>query len=155
MLGEVWKPHLLCPELIPPQENITENDVLYQAKDASGTGSTKDYAMRRKSPMEFEFGDRFMLQGLTLERSRTVGKSGEKLTLGTGPFKYIAKDERLPTCMESPQSLSRFGGMSPLKSWNREIKPIEAEPATTVKVRWNSRRALRSPGNVKIRSKQK
>ncbi|GJT42506.1 hypothetical protein Tco_1003069 [Tanacetum coccineum] len=55
----------------------TEKIVQIKHKDAIGTGSNKwSNADRKRQPMEFEVGDKYMLN-LTLERSRTDSVTGQ------------------------------------------------------------------------------
>nr|GEX32254.1 hypothetical protein [Tanacetum cinerariifolium] len=90
----------------------------------------KNYADRKRKPMEFEIGDRVMLRKCY---------SDEPLVM---PLEGVHIDDMLQFVEE------------PVEIMKREIKRLKQSRIPLVKVRWNSRRGPGSPGNVKIRSRR-
>ncbi|GJS32736.1 hypothetical protein Tco_0531118 [Tanacetum coccineum] len=82
----------------------------------------KSYADRKRKPIEFEVGDRVMLK---------VSPWKGVVRISTSKLQFVEK---------------------PVEIMEREIKRLKRSRIPLVKVRWNSRRALSSPGKRKIRS---
>nr|GFB62634.1 putative reverse transcriptase domain-containing protein [Tanacetum cinerariifolium] len=67
----------------------------------------KNYADRKRKPMEFEIGDRVMLKILPWKGVVRFGKLGKLNSRYVGPFKVLAKVEKVAYKLELPQELSR------------------------------------------------
>ncbi|GJV15179.1 retrovirus-related pol polyprotein from transposon TNT 1-94 [Tanacetum coccineum] len=134
MLGRGWGSPTDWSRVNPRNDR---KDCLDQAKDASGTGSTKE--LRRsetKTDGSFEVGDRFMLkvspwkgvpEFTTLSMYRNLKKcyADEPLVM---PLEGIHVDDKLQFVEE------------PVEIMEREIKRLKRSRIPLVKVRWNSRR---------------
>ncbi|GJZ69376.1 hypothetical protein Tco_0632926 [Tanacetum coccineum] len=67
----------------------------------------KNYADRKRKPMEFEVGNRVMLKVLPWKGIVRFGKRGKLNLRYVGPFKVLAKVGKVAYKLELPQEFSR------------------------------------------------
>nr|GFB65194.1 putative reverse transcriptase domain-containing protein [Tanacetum cinerariifolium] len=67
----------------------------------------KSYADLKRKPMEFEVRDRVMLKVSPWKGVERFGKRGKLNPIYVGPFKVLAKVEKVAYRLELPQELSR------------------------------------------------
>nr|GFC20464.1 putative reverse transcriptase domain-containing protein [Tanacetum cinerariifolium] len=67
----------------------------------------KNYADRKRKPMEFKIGDRVMLKVSPWKRVVRFGKRGKLNPRYVGPFKVLAKVGKVTYKLELPQELRR------------------------------------------------
>nr|GEZ80172.1 putative reverse transcriptase domain-containing protein [Tanacetum cinerariifolium] len=67
----------------------------------------KNYADRKRKPIEFEIGDRVMLKVSPWKGVVRFGKRGKLNPIYVGPFKVVAKVGKVAYKLELPQELSR------------------------------------------------
>ncbi|GJT07976.1 hypothetical protein Tco_0842438 [Tanacetum coccineum] len=160
--AEVGEAQLTGPELI--QETVKKIILIKQRMQAA-QDRQKSYADRKRKPMEFEVGDRFMLKVSPCKGVVRFGKWGKLNSRYVGPFKVLAKVGKVTYKLELPQELSRvhhtfhvsnlkkcyadeplvmpLEGVlveDPIKIMEWEIKRLKRSRIPLVKVRWNSRR---------------
>nr|GEW39556.1 putative reverse transcriptase domain-containing protein [Tanacetum cinerariifolium] len=123
--AEVEEAQLTGPEII---QETTEKIILIKQRIQAAQDRQKNYADRKRKPMEFKVGDRVMLKKCYTDEPLTMSLEGVHI------------DETLQFVEES------------VEITKREIKRLKRSRIPLVKVRWNSRRVLSLPGNVKIRS---
>ncbi|GJS78093.1 putative reverse transcriptase domain-containing protein [Tanacetum coccineum] len=104
--AEVGEAQLTGPELI---QETTEKIVLIKQRMQAAQDRQKNYADRKRKPMEFEVGDRVMLKVSPWKGVVRFGKRGKLNPRYVGPFKVLAKVGKV--CLEAklniPQELSR------------------------------------------------
>nr|GFB67768.1 hypothetical protein [Tanacetum cinerariifolium] len=110
--AEVKESQLTGPELI---QETTEKIVLIKQRMQAAQDRQKNYADRKRKPMEFEIRDRVMLKKYY---------SDEPLVM---PLEGVHIDDTLQFMEE------------PVKIMEREIKRLKRSRIPLVKVRWNSR----------------
>nr|GEW36693.1 retrotransposon protein, putative, Ty3-gypsy subclass [Tanacetum cinerariifolium] len=101
---EVGESQLTGPELI---QETTEKIVLIKQRMQAPQDRQKNYADRKRKPMEFEIGDRVMLKISPWKGVVRFGKLGKLNSRYVGPFKVLAKVEKVAYKLELPQELSR------------------------------------------------
>nr|GFC76838.1 putative reverse transcriptase domain-containing protein [Tanacetum cinerariifolium] len=108
----------------------------------------KNYADRKRKPMEFEIGDRVMLKVSPWKGVVRFDKRGKLNPRYVTPFKVLGKVGKVAYKLELPQELSRLEGVhiddalqvveEPVEIMEREIKRLKRSRIPLVKVRWNS-----------------
>ncbi|GJX97810.1 putative reverse transcriptase domain-containing protein [Tanacetum coccineum] len=118
-----------------------------QAKDASGTGSTKELRRSEAKADGVRSWRQSYAQGLTLERSRTVRLelpqelSRVHHTFHVSNLKKCYADEPLVMPLEGIHVDDKLQFVEePVEIMEREIKRLKRSRIPLVKVRWNSRR---------------
>nr|GEY14827.1 putative reverse transcriptase domain-containing protein [Tanacetum cinerariifolium] len=101
----------------------------------------KSYADMKRKPMEFEVGDRVMLKVSPWKEVVRFGKRGKLNPRYVGPFKVLAKVQKVSYMLELPHELSSLC-KNPFKIMEREIKRLKQSRIPQVKVCWNSMRGL-------------
>nr|GFB06885.1 putative reverse transcriptase domain-containing protein [Tanacetum cinerariifolium] len=157
--AEVGESQLTGPELI--QETI-EKIVLIKQRMQAAQDRQKNYADRKRKPMEFKIRDRVMLKVLPWKGVVRFGKRGKLNLRYVGPFKVLAKVEKVAYKLKLPQELSRvhhtfhvsnlkkcysdeplvmplegvhIDDIEPIKIMEREIKRLKQSRIPLVKVR--------------------
>nr|GEU36561.1 reverse transcriptase domain-containing protein [Tanacetum cinerariifolium] len=102
--AKVGEAQLTGPELI---QETTEKIVLIKQRIQAAQDRQKSYADLKQKPMEFEVGDRVMLRVLPWKGVVRFGKRGKLNPRYVGPFKVLAKVEKVAYRLELPQELSR------------------------------------------------
>nr|GEY89693.1 putative reverse transcriptase domain-containing protein [Tanacetum cinerariifolium] len=102
--AEVGESQLTGPELI---QETTENIVMIKQRMQAAQDRQKDYADRKRKPMEFEIGDRVMLKVSPWKGVVRFGKQGKLNSRYVGPFKVLDKVGKVAYKLELPQELSR------------------------------------------------
>nr|GEY75320.1 putative reverse transcriptase domain-containing protein [Tanacetum cinerariifolium] len=102
--AEVGESQLIGPELI--QETM-EKIVLIKQSMQAAQDRQKNYADRKRKPMEFEIRDRVMLKVSHWKGVVRFGKRGKLNPRYVGPFKVLAKVGKVAYKLELPQELSR------------------------------------------------
>ncbi|GJR52894.1 putative nucleotidyltransferase, ribonuclease H [Tanacetum coccineum] len=102
--AEVGEAQLTGPELI---QETTEKIVLIKQRMQAAQDRQKNYADRKRKPMEFEIGDRVMLKVSPWKGVVRFGKRGKLNPRYVGPFKVLAKVGKVAYKLELPQELSR------------------------------------------------
>ncbi|GJS80176.1 putative reverse transcriptase domain-containing protein [Tanacetum coccineum] len=108
-------------------EDMLRACVIDFGKDASGKDRQKSYADRKRKPMEFEVGDRVMLKVSPWKGVVRFGKRGKLNPRYVGPFKVLAKVERLPKGREPSSRVEQSSPHLPcikLKKCYAEGTPI-------------------------------
>nr|GEU59973.1 reverse transcriptase domain-containing protein [Tanacetum cinerariifolium] len=95
---------LAGPETI--QERM-EKIVLIKQRIQTAQDQQKSYADLKRKPMEFKVGDRVMLKVSHWKEVVRFGKRGKLNPRYVGPFKVLAKVEKVAYRLELPQELSR------------------------------------------------
>nr|GFA23621.1 putative reverse transcriptase domain-containing protein [Tanacetum cinerariifolium] len=142
---EVEKSQLTGPELI---QETTKKIVLIKQRMQAAQDRQKNYADRKRKPMEFEIGDRVMLKVSPWKGIVRFGKRCKLNPRYVGPFKVLAKVGKVAYKLELPQELSRvhhtFDTLQfveePVETMEWDIKQLKRSRIPLVKVRWNSRR---------------
>ncbi|GJZ02195.1 putative reverse transcriptase domain-containing protein [Tanacetum coccineum] len=154
--AEVGEAQLTGPEMI---QETTEKIVLIKQRIQAAQDRQKSYADLKRKPMEFEVEDRVMLKVLA-----KVGKVVYRLelpqelsrvhhTFHVSNLKKCYADEPLAMPLEGIHVDDKLQFVEePVEIMEREIKRLKRSRIPLVKVRWNSRRGLSLPGNVKIHS---
>nr|GFB99294.1 putative reverse transcriptase domain, ribonuclease H-like domain, aspartic peptidase domain protein [Tanacetum cinerariifolium] len=88
-------------------QETTEKTVLIKQRMQAAQDRQKNYADRKRKPMEFEIGDRVMLKVPSWKGVVRFGKRGKLNPIYVGPFKVLAKVEKVAYKLELPQELSR------------------------------------------------
>ncbi|GJX55214.1 retrovirus-related pol polyprotein from transposon TNT 1-94 [Tanacetum coccineum] len=94
----------------------------------------KSYADWKRKPMEFEIGDRVMLKVLPWKRVVRFGKRGKLNPRYVGPFKVLAKVEKVAYRLELPQELCSSSLWKSREIMEREIKRLKRSRIPLVKV---------------------
>nr|GFA91108.1 putative reverse transcriptase domain, ribonuclease H-like domain, aspartic peptidase domain protein [Tanacetum cinerariifolium] len=102
--AEVRESQLTGPELI---QETTKKIVLIKQRMQAAQDRQKNYADRKRKPMEFEIEDRVMLKVSPWKGVVRFGKRGKQNPRYVGPFKVIAKVGKGAYKLELPQELSR------------------------------------------------
>nr|GFD40883.1 putative reverse transcriptase domain-containing protein [Tanacetum cinerariifolium] len=92
------------PELI---QETTKKIVLIKQRMQAAQDRQKNYADRKRKPMEFKIGDRVMLKVSPWKGIVRFGKRGKLNPRYVGPFKVLAKVGKVAYKLELPQELSR------------------------------------------------
>nr|GFA64314.1 putative reverse transcriptase domain-containing protein [Tanacetum cinerariifolium] len=164
-LSQVGESQLTGLKLI---QETTEKIVLINQRMQAAQDRQKNYADRKRTPMEFKIGDRVMLKVSPWKGVVRFGKRGKLNPRYVGPFKVLAKVGKV----ELPQELSRvhhtfhvsnlkkcysdellvmpLEGIhiddtlqflkEPVEIIEQEIKRLKQSWIPLVKVHWNSRR---------------
>nr|GEY16953.1 putative reverse transcriptase domain-containing protein [Tanacetum cinerariifolium] len=103
-VGEVGESQPTGPELI--QETM-EKIVLIKQRMQAAQDRQKNYADRKRKPMEFKIEDRVMLKVSPWKVVVRFGKRGKLNPRYVGPFKVLAKMGKVAYKLELPQELSR------------------------------------------------
>nr|GFA93017.1 putative reverse transcriptase domain, ribonuclease H-like domain, aspartic peptidase domain protein [Tanacetum cinerariifolium] len=142
--NKVGESQLTSPELI---QETTEKIVLIKQRMQAAQDRQKNYADRKRKPMEFEIGDRVMLKVLA-----KVGKVAYKLelpqelsrvhhTFHVSNLKNSYSNEPLVMPLEGVHIDDTLQFVEePVEIMEREIKRLKRSRIPLVKVRWNSRR---------------
>ncbi|GKA55105.1 putative reverse transcriptase domain-containing protein [Tanacetum coccineum] len=102
--AEVGDAQLTGPEIVhETTKKIIQNKKHIQA----ARDKQKSYADRRRKPLEFEVGDKFMLKVSPWKRVIRFGKRGKLYPRYIGPFKILDKVGTLAYRLELPEKLSR------------------------------------------------
>ncbi|GJR74776.1 putative reverse transcriptase domain-containing protein [Tanacetum coccineum] len=148
--AEVGEAQLTGPELI---QETTEKIVLIKQRMQAAQDRQKSYADRKRKPMEFEVGDRVMLKqswkivAYRLELPSRVERVHH--TFHVSNLKKCYADEPLVMPLEGIHVDDKLQFVEePVEIMEREIKRLKRSRIPLVKVRWNSRRGLSSPGKV-------
>nr|GEZ47544.1 putative reverse transcriptase domain-containing protein [Tanacetum cinerariifolium] len=102
--AEVGESQLTGPKLI--QETM-EKIILIKQRMQAAQDRQKNYADRKRKPMEFEIGDRVMLKVSPWKGVVRFGKRGKLNPRYDIPFKVLAKVGKVAYKLELPQELSR------------------------------------------------
>ncbi|GJU68907.1 putative reverse transcriptase domain-containing protein [Tanacetum coccineum] len=102
--AKVGEAQLTGPELI---QETTEKIVLIKQRMQAAQDRQKNYADRKRKPMEFEIGDRVMLKVSPWKGVIRFGKRGKLNPRYVRPFKVLAKVGKVAYRLELPQELSR------------------------------------------------
>ncbi|GKA39186.1 putative reverse transcriptase domain-containing protein [Tanacetum coccineum] len=140
--AEVGEAQLTGPELI---QETTEKIVLIKQRMQAAQDRKKNYADRKRKPMEFEVGDRVMLKVSPWKGVVRFGKRGKLNPRYVGPFKVLAKkcytDEPLVMPLEGIHVDDKLQFVEePIEIMEWEIKRLKRSRIPLVKVCWNSRR---------------
>nr|GEY15461.1 putative reverse transcriptase domain-containing protein [Tanacetum cinerariifolium] len=84
-----------------------EKIVLIKQRMEAAQDRQKNYADRKRKPMEFEIGDRVMLKVSPWKWVVRFGKWGKLNPRYVGPFKVLAKVGKVAYKLELPQELNR------------------------------------------------
>nr|GEZ90028.1 putative reverse transcriptase domain-containing protein [Tanacetum cinerariifolium] len=126
--AEVGESQLTGPELI---QEITKKNVLIKQRMQAAQDRQKNCADRKQKPMEFEIRDRVMLKVSPWKGVVGFGKRGKLNPRYVGPFKVLAKVEKVAYKLELPQELSRvhhtFHVLNSKKCYSDEplVMPLE------------------------------
>nr|GEX35803.1 putative reverse transcriptase domain-containing protein [Tanacetum cinerariifolium] len=102
--AEVGKSQLTGPELI---QETTEKIVLIKQRMQGAQDRPKNHVDRKRKPMEFEIGDRVMLEVSPWKGVVRFAKRGKLNPRYVGPFKVLAKMGKVAYKLELPQEFSR------------------------------------------------
>nr|GFC45410.1 putative reverse transcriptase domain-containing protein [Tanacetum cinerariifolium] len=102
--AEVGESQLTGPKLI---QETTKKLVLIKQRMQAAQDRKKNYADRKRKPMEFEIGDRVMLKVSPWKGVVRFGKRGKLNPRYVRPFKVLAKVGKVAYKLELPQELSR------------------------------------------------
>nr|GFB55492.1 putative reverse transcriptase domain-containing protein [Tanacetum cinerariifolium] len=102
--AEVRESQLTGLELI---QETTEKIVLIKQRMQAAQDRQKNYADRKRKPIEFEIGDRVMLKVSPWKGVVRFDKQGKLNPRYVRPFKVLAKVGKVAYKMELPQELSR------------------------------------------------
>ncbi|GKE74235.1 putative reverse transcriptase domain-containing protein, partial [Tanacetum coccineum] len=102
--AEVGDAQLTSPEII---HETTEKIIQIKKRIQAARDRQKSYADRRRKPLEFEVGDKFMLKVSPWKGVIRFGKWRKLNPHYIGPFKIIAKVGTLAYRLELPEQLSR------------------------------------------------
>ncbi|GJY02355.1 putative reverse transcriptase domain-containing protein [Tanacetum coccineum] len=101
--AEVGEAQLTGSELI---QETTEKIVLIKQRIQAAQDRQKNYADRKRKPMEFEIRDRVMLKVSPWKGVVRFGKRGKLNPRYVGPFQVLAKVGKVAYKLELPQELS-------------------------------------------------
>ncbi|GJU63793.1 putative reverse transcriptase domain-containing protein [Tanacetum coccineum] len=102
--AEVGDAQLTGPEIV---HETTEKIIQIKKRIQVARDRQKSYADRRRKPLEFEVGDKVMLEVSPWKEVIRFGKRGKLNTRYIGPFKILAKVGTLAYRLELPEQLSR------------------------------------------------
>ncbi|GJY83882.1 putative reverse transcriptase domain-containing protein [Tanacetum coccineum] len=102
--AEVGEAQLTGPELI---QETTKKIILIKQRMQAAQDRQKSYADRKRKPIEYEVRDRVMLKVSPWKGAVRFGKRGKLNPRYVGPFKVLAKVEKVAYKLELPQELSR------------------------------------------------
>ncbi|GJZ31520.1 putative reverse transcriptase domain-containing protein [Tanacetum coccineum] len=102
--GRIGEAQLTGPELI---QETTEKIILIKQRIQAAQDRQKNYADRKRKPIEFEVGDRAMLKVSPWKGVIRFGKQGKRNPRYVRPFKVLAKVGKVSYRLELPQELSR------------------------------------------------
>nr|GEW95709.1 putative reverse transcriptase domain-containing protein [Tanacetum cinerariifolium] len=102
--AEVGESQLTGLELI---QETAEKIVLIKQRMQAAQDRQKNYADRKRKPMEFEIGDRVMVEVSPWKGVVRFGKQGKLNLRYVGPLKVLAKVGKVAYKLELPQELSR------------------------------------------------
>nr|GFA70665.1 putative reverse transcriptase domain-containing protein [Tanacetum cinerariifolium] len=88
-------------------QETTEKIVLIKQRMQAAQDRQKNYADRKRKPMEFKIGDMVMLEVSPWKGVVRFGKWGKLNPRYVGPFKVLAKVGKFAYKLELPQELSR------------------------------------------------
>nr|GFA87462.1 putative reverse transcriptase domain-containing protein [Tanacetum cinerariifolium] len=101
----------------------------------------KNYADRKRKPMEFEIRDRVTLKVSPWKGVVRFDKRGKLNSRNVGPFKKCYSDEPLVMPLEGVHIDDTLQFVEePVEIMEREIKRLKRSQIPLVKVRWNSKR---------------
>nr|GFA55145.1 retrotransposon protein, putative, Ty3-gypsy subclass [Tanacetum cinerariifolium] len=103
--AEVGEAQLTGPELI---QETTKKIVLIKQRIQAAQDRKKSYVDLKRRAMEFKVGDRVMLKVSPWKGVVRFGKPGKLNLIYVGPFKVLAKAEKVAYKLELPQELSRI-----------------------------------------------
>ncbi|GJZ55392.1 hypothetical protein Tco_0610585 [Tanacetum coccineum] len=118
----------------------------------------KSYADLKRKPMEFQVGDKVMLNVSPWKGVTCFGKRGKLNPRYVGPFKVLEKVKEVAYKLELPEELSRVHNTfhfaaEPIEITDSEVKRLKRSRIPLVKVRWNSRRGTDIKEMDKIKTK--
>ncbi|GJR25542.1 putative reverse transcriptase domain-containing protein, partial [Tanacetum coccineum] len=138
--AEVGDAQLTGPEII---HEITERIIQIKKCIQAAHDRQKSYADRRRKPLEFEVGDKFMLKVSPWKGVIRFRKRGKLNPCYIGPFKILAKcfsDEPLAIPLDEIQIDDKLNFIEePVEIVDREVKRLNQSHIPIMKVRWNSR----------------
>ncbi|GKD85194.1 putative reverse transcriptase domain-containing protein, partial [Tanacetum coccineum] len=102
--AEVGEAQLTGPELI---QETTEKIVLIKQRMQVTQDRQKSYTDRKRKPMKFEVGGRFMLKVSSWKGVVRFSRRGKLNPRYVGPFKVLAKVGKVANKLELPQEFSR------------------------------------------------
>ncbi|GJS05793.1 putative reverse transcriptase domain-containing protein [Tanacetum coccineum] len=102
--AEVGDAQLTGPEIV---HETTEKIIQIKKRIQAARDRQKSYADRRRKPLEFEVGDKFMLKVSPWKGVIRFGKRGKLNPRYIGPFKILAKVGMVAYRLELPEQLSR------------------------------------------------
>nr|GEZ32112.1 putative reverse transcriptase domain-containing protein [Tanacetum cinerariifolium] len=152
---EVGEAQLIGPEMI---QKTAEKIILIKQRIQAAQDRQKSYADRKRKPMEFEVGDKVMLKVSPWKgvvRFIKRGKLNPRVhhTFHVSNLKKCYADEPLAMPLEGVHIDETLQFVEePVEIMEQEIKRLKRSRIPLVKVHWNSKGVLSSPGNVKIRS---
>nr|GFA21206.1 putative reverse transcriptase domain-containing protein [Tanacetum cinerariifolium] len=144
-------------------QETMEKIVLIKQRMQVAQDRQKDYADRKRKPMELEIGDRVILKVSPWKGVVGFGKRGKLNLRYVGPFKVLAKVGKVAYKLELPQELSRvhhtFHVSNLKKCYSDEplVMPLEGvhiDDTLQFVFTGTLGEALSSPGNVKTRSRR-
>ncbi|GKB00949.1 putative reverse transcriptase domain-containing protein [Tanacetum coccineum] len=104
--GKGWVKHLPLAKF-SYNNKTTEKIVLIKQRIQAAQDRQKSYADLKRKPMEFEVGDRVMLNVSPWKEVVRFGKQGKLNSRYVRPFKVLAKVGKVAYRLELPQELSR------------------------------------------------
>nr|GEY08327.1 putative reverse transcriptase domain-containing protein [Tanacetum cinerariifolium] len=114
----------------------------------------KNYADRKRKLMEFEIGDRVMLKVSPWKGVVRFGKRGKLNPRYVGPFKVLAKVEKVAYKLELPQELRRVHHTFHVSNLKKCYSDEPEAGYHWLRFAGTLGGALSSLGNVKIRSRR-
>ncbi|GKA80839.1 putative reverse transcriptase domain-containing protein [Tanacetum coccineum] len=140
--SEVIEVQLTGPEIV---QETTKKIVQIKQRMQAARDQQKSYADLKRKPMEFQVGDKVMLNFLPWKGVVRFGKRGKLNPRYVRPFKVLEKVGEVAYKLELPEELSRVHNTfhsveEPVKITDREVKRLKRSRILLVKVRWNSRR---------------
>ncbi|GJR22022.1 putative reverse transcriptase domain-containing protein [Tanacetum coccineum] len=129
-----------------PYEALIWSNSITGVTGPNCSGSTKEYADRKRKPMEFEVGDKVYGSRLTLGKGLYVSVSGQAESKIRRTFQGVSQknvlcDEPLVMPLEGIHVDDKLQFVEePVEIMEREIKRLKRSRIPLVKVRWNSRR---------------
>ncbi|GKB42442.1 putative reverse transcriptase domain-containing protein [Tanacetum coccineum] len=136
--AEVEDAHFTGPAII---HETTEKIVQIKSKIQAARDRQKSYANIRHKTLEFQVGDRVMLNVSPWKRVVRFGKRGKLNPRYVGPFKKCLSDESLVISLEELRVDDKLYFVEELvEVMDREIKQLKRIHIPIIKVRWNSKR---------------